>query len=234
MLGTLPVAAASDMVSSIAALVSAIAWPVVFVVVFLRFGPPLGRFLADHSDSFFSRLDKLSLEGAGVRVSAEAATVDLTNAAVKAARSEPDNAPVDVKEIAASVERAAEMTATRRPPEILWVDDRPGNNINERSALASLGMRCTLALSTDEALEKLRGSHFDVVISDMGRPPDPQAGYTLLAAMREGGDQTPFVIYAGSNAPEHKELARSHGALGSTNRPQELLDLVLRGVEASR
>ncbi len=97
--------------------------------------------------------------------------------------------------------------------------------------MLSLGMRVELAVSTEEALAALEKESFDVVISDMGRPPDPQAGYALLKAMRERGNLTPFVIYAGSNAPEHKQLARERGALGSTNRPQELLDLVLRAVE---
>lgn len=65
----------------------------------------------------------------------------------------------------------------------------------------------------------------------MGRPPDPQAGYTLLDAMRERHDPTPFIVYAGSNLPEHTEEAKRHGALGSTNRPSELLDLVRQAVE---
>jgi CheY-like chemotaxis protein len=227
-----PLATSSDLINSIANLIGAIAWPLIVIVLLLRFGPPVGRFVAARGGPFFSRLDKLSLEAAGVRVSAEAATVELTTAEVEASRGTTDGAPVDVKGIAASVSRAAELATTWRQPEILWVDDRPQNNIRERSAMASLGMRVTLALSTDEGLEKLDRQQFDVVISDMGRPPDQTAGYTLLEAMRAKGDKTPYVIYAGSNAEEHKQLAREHGALGSTNRPQELIDLVLRAVEA--
>ena len=227
-------ASASDLINSIASLISAIAWPIVVIILLLRFGPPLARFFADRSGAFFSRLDKVSLEAAGVRVSAEAATAELTSAAVEASRDTEGGAPVDVKEIAAAVSRAAELTATQSPSEILWVDDRPQNNVRERNAMANLGMRVSLALSTDEALEELRRRKFDVVISDMGRPPDRQAGYTLLDAMRAGGDNTPYVIYAGSNAPEHKQLARAHGALDTTNRPDELLDLVVRAVQARR
>ena len=227
-----PLADANELIRSIAALVSAVAWPLVVGVLLLRFGPRLGHFFAAVTGPFFSRLDKLSLEAAGVRVSAEAATVELTNAAVEAAaRGAADDEPVDVKKIVAAVGRAAELTAKHRP-EILWVDDRPENNVRERSAMASLGMHVTLALSTDDALENLRSRHFDVVISDMGRPPDLEAGYTLLDTMRAAGDMTPFVIYAGSNAPEHAERARKHGALGSTNHPTELIDLVVRALEA--
>ncbi len=230
MLQSLPIASTEGLIYAIASLISAVAWPVVIAVLLLRFGPPLGRFLASRGDSFFTRLDKVALQAAGVRISAEAATAELTSAAVEASRMQVGGEPVNVKEIAATVGRAAQVTATRIA-KILWVDDRPANNLRERSALLSLGMRVELALSTEEALVALEKKSFDVVISDMGRPPDPQAGYTLLKAMRERGDLTPFVIYAGSNALEHKQLARERGALGSTNSPQELLDLVLRAVE---
>src|SRR5690242_11140499 len=132
------VASASDLIRAIASLISAIAWPVVVFILLLRFGPPLGRFFNERSGGFFSRLDKLSLEAAGLRVSAEAATVDLTAAAVEASRDASDAAAVDVRQIAATVGHAAEFAARQRVIEILWVDDRPQNNIRERSAMASL------------------------------------------------------------------------------------------------
>jgi len=69
-----------------------------------------------------------------------------------------------------------------------------------------------------------------VVISDMGRPPDPRAGYTLLDVMRERHDETPFLIYAGSRSPEHVREARAHGAIGATNSPQELIGMVTQAV----
>jgi DNA-binding NtrC family response regulator len=96
--------------------------------------------------------------------------------------------------------------------------------------MSTLGMNVVTCLSTKEALKRLERANFDVVISDMSRPPDPEAGYTLLKEMRTAGDTTPFIIYAGSNKPEHKQLAKERGALGSTNRPQELLDLVVEAV----
>jgi hypothetical protein len=73
---------------------------------------------------------------------------------------------------------------------ILWVDDRPENNIFERKAMDKYGIKFVLAQSTNEALgeiEKLyksSKSYFDAIISDMGRPSDPQAGYTLLESLR--------------------------------------------------
>ena len=75
---------------------------------------------------------------------------------------------------------------------ILWVDDRPENNVFERRSLEALGIRFDMSTSTDDALTRLAVASFDAVISDMERPADPQAGYTLLDALRQRRDRTPF------------------------------------------
>lgn len=113
---------------------------------------------------------------------------------------------------------------------ILWVDDRPNNNIYEREALKRYGVEFELATSTDEAVKILATRKFDAIISDMGRPPDGLAGYTLLRAVRGKGDNTPYFIYAGSRAPQHVSEARRQGAQGSTNLAAELIDLVLSAI----
>jgi CheY-like chemotaxis protein len=120
------------------------------------------------------------------------------------------------------------------PKRILWVDDRPDNNIYERRAMAAYNIEFELAHSTGEALSKLRQTRFDAIISDMGRPPDAQAGYTLLDALRKSGDLTPFFIYAGSRAPEHTRQALSRGAQGSTNVASELISSVISSIGGQR
>lgn len=109
---------------------------------------------------------------------------------------------------------------------ILWVDDNPNNNIHERQAFVAAGFRFTLALSTDEAFERLSQSKFAAIISDMGRREGPREGYVLLDRLRQQGDQTPLFFYAASNAPEHKRETREHGGQGCTNNAQELFELV--------
>lgn len=113
---------------------------------------------------------------------------------------------------------------------ILWVDDRPDNNIHERQALEAVGINFVLAVSTEEALEMLNQQQFDAIISDMGRPPDAQAGYTLLDKLRSDGNQTPFVIYAGSKTPEHVAESQRRGAVGCTNHANELFGMVLSAI----
>lgn len=111
---------------------------------------------------------------------------------------------------------------------VLWVDDRPENNIYERKAFEALGLSFSLALSTNEALEILQRNRFVAIISDMGRHEGPREGYVLLEKIRNQGNKTPFFIYAGSNLPKHKQEAAERGAQGSTNNPQELFELVTK------
>ncbi len=88
-------------------------------------------------------------------------------------------------------------------------------------------MLVELSASTEEALVKIaaRGP-CDVIISDMGRPPDPRAGYAPLDQLRSRGLETPYVIYASSRRQEHFDDSVRHGAIGCTNRPDELIDMV--------
>lgn len=113
---------------------------------------------------------------------------------------------------------------------VLWVDDRPENNIYERRAFEAVGIRFTLALSTNEALDFLSRNKYAAIISDMGRREGNREGYVLLDAVRKQGDNTPFIIYAGSNLPKHKQETFEHGGQGTTNNPQELFQMVMKAI----
>jgi CheY-like chemotaxis protein len=210
-------------------------WPLILMFVLLYFGKPLKQFANNMSEFTFKAA---GVEATAKRQQIEAAT--LLGAAVASRDPVPSgtqqNVGQNAHEVSDVVAGAVTPQAMRRLSDarVLWVDDRPENNAYERRALEALGIRFTLSTSTEDALYRTELSRYDVIISDMGRPPDPRAGYTLLDAMRKRGDRTPFVIYAGSDAPEHKVEAKEHGALGSTNRPTELFELVLSGILTDR
>jgi CheY-like chemotaxis protein len=110
---------------------------------------------------------------------------------------------------------------------ILWVDDRPDNNIYERMAFEALGITFTLARSTREALECLQQERFSAIISDMERHGMDTEGFTLLDELRHGGDLTPFFIYsAGQKVRLLKTEAKNRGAQGLTIDAQELFEMV--------
>jgi hypothetical protein len=58
-------------------------------------------------------------------------------------------------------------------------------------------------------------------------PSSKQADYELLKLVRDGGNSVPFIIYAGSNLPQHRLEAENRGAQGSTNDPHELFELAV-------
>ena len=85
---------------------------------------------------------------------------------------------------------------------ILWVDDRPDNNVYERQALSDLGATVTTATDTDQGMRHLAGKvRFDAIVTDFARTNDPKAGYTLLSLVRKLLDPPPVVIYSASSTP---------------------------------
>jgi CheY-like chemotaxis protein len=200
-------------------LLGVVVWPAVVVFALVRFGSGIREFIAT--------MGEFSLKAAGLDVSAKRKQVEAA-AALGAAIQErtPSDATASDARIAAKI-ATPQMIRRAERATVLWVDDRPRNNSYERQALEAVGITFVLATSTDEALKELRRRFFNVIISDMGRPPDAQAGYTLLDRLRAEGNQTPFIIYAGSRALEHVAESRRHGADGCTNRPDELFEMVL-------
>jgi CheY-like chemotaxis protein len=211
------------LIDAITKLLNVLIWPAVVVFTLIRFG----RDLRD----FFSSLGELSLKGAGFEASLKRKQAEVAAALVAAAASRPDG-----ETTLESAEKEAKIVAEVITPRVirragrstvLWVDDNPNNNINERQALETLGVNFVLSTSTDDALKKISGQRFDAIISDMGRPPDARAGYTLLDKLRDNKDQTPLIIYTGSRDPESIAESRRHGALGCTNNANELFEMVL-------
>ncbi|NTU50089.1 MAG: response regulator [Desulfobulbaceae bacterium] len=207
--------------------VGVLAWPILVGYVLVKFAPAM--------NDFFASLGEFTFKGAGFEASAKRKQAEAAAALTAAAAAQPD-ADLTPESTARSAREAAEVVADAVTPRtlrkasratVLWVDDRPENNLYERQSLQALGVTFVIARSTEEALKNIKNQRFDAIISDMGRPPDDRAGYTLLKQLRANGDQTPYVIYAGSNAPEHKAEARKNGALGSTNRAAELFEYVL-------
>lgn len=221
----------NGLIAAVGGLLSALLWPTLVGVVAFRFGPAVMR--------KFTEADQVTFKAGGVEASFQKGKVQLAANLVAAANDKAAGAPsaaaVDAEDIADDVDQAVPDVSAfvrLRDSRILWVDDRPDNNFYERRALEALGMHIETSLDTSDALEQVRARSYDLVISDMGRPGDSRAGYTLLDALRQSGDRTPVIIYAGSRAPEHVKEAQSHGAMGCTNSPQELILLASAALSA--
>jgi CheY-like chemotaxis protein len=118
---------------------------------------------------------------------------------------------------------------------ILWVDDEPENNEWERRALESYGVRFALAHDTDEAIRLLSGKNgFAAVISDMGRPGDRNAGFTLLERLRESPERTqPYFIYTSAQAAKRATPASGPQPQGITADPDALVEMVVAALRPS-
>lgn len=82
---------------------------------------------------------------------------------------------------------------------ILWVDDLPSNNRLEIQALRAAGVAIDTATSNEEALSYLDAGDYDLILSDIHRPP-PQgtdAGLELPSLLRESRQQAPLAYYVG-------------------------------------
>jgi CheY-like chemotaxis protein len=208
---------------SITRLLAVIVWPLLALFVLFRFRAAIG--------SFFESLGEFSLKGAGLEASAKKRQEVAANLALAEAKGAHDGTSAGAAREAAEVVSNVTEKAVRKASKarILWVDDVPENNEAERESFEALGIQVDQVNSTEEALELLARRRFDLVISDMGRPPDDRAGYTLLSSMNDLGIRIPFLIYAaGGNLPAHRMEALSRGAAGSTNRATDLFQMVLK------
>lgn len=216
-------------------LLGALAWPLLVLGVALLFRAEIR--------SFFASLEAATVKVGGAevtltrareQVAAAIAAADASGAAN--ARAAPGHETLRASAAHAPVQSALGVVAgvtsrtLRRLGQLslLWVDDVPENTVFERQALEALGISIVTALTTEEALSRLQGRDFALVISDMARPPDQLAGYTLLDRLRAAGDPTPLIIYSSTETPEQRAEAERKGAAGQTSTAAALVQMVLR------
>jgi CheY-like chemotaxis protein len=134
---------------------------------------------------------------------------------------------------AASGEKAA-TGAGAGPGRILWVDDRPSNNAREIKQLSEQGFDVTTRTDSKAALQELKShpNDFDVVITDLKRGYDREAGYKFLKDAGAGSDSNAsFIVYTLSSNPDLDAEARGHGAIGGTNSPIRLFELINQAIQ---
>ena len=183
---------AAALLKAIAEFLGVLTWPAVAVFALARFTPELRELFRNFGEFSFKAA---GIEASGKRRQVEAA-VALGAAAGKDAAIASDSPTESVRRTHAVAEVVTKRVNSRvvrqvAGSRVLWVDDRPANNVFERHSLEALGIEFDLCTSTEDALQRMTQGSYDAVISDMGRPPDDQAGYTLLNAMRAQAVRTP-------------------------------------------
>ena len=215
----------NEVIDALTALLDVVLWPVVVLTVALLFRRALRDLLIG---------DEVSVTGpSGVSITSKRGSA-ATRALIQASRHKDSWAfigPRGARRQVAMITHAVDRLG--RNPRVLWVDDRPSNNRYERAAMERMGVRVKQVTSTDIAMQELApsGEAYDVVITDMGRPPTADAGYDLLDRLRAAHNQIPVAIYAASRRGRHFDEAVAKGALGCTNRTDELLTMLFFAFE---
>ncbi|MCL4708331.1 response regulator [bacterium] len=111
---------------------------------------------------------------------------------------------------------------------VLWIDDNPDSLRNERKMLERLQVDIDLALNDAEAPKFLRSGKYDLILSDIARGNDSTAGLKFLQEYGKTKKRVPFIFYIGTLSPEKGVPPY---AFGITNRPDELLHLMLDALE---
>lgn len=111
---------------------------------------------------------------------------------------------------------------------VLWIDDNPDSLRNERKMLERLQVDIDLALNDAEAQKLLRRGKYDLILSDIARGNDSTAGLKFLQEYGKTKKRVPFIFYIGTLSPEKGVPPY---AFGITNRPDELLHLMLDALE---
>lgn len=169
-----------DIANLILDFVESLFWPAVVLLSLLLYR-------GDISDAI-RRLKSLATP-AGSAEFAEAARVLLDEAAAK---TKTVVSAGSKRGVLRRLEYAADILKGGR---LLWVDDHPEGNTSLVELFRTAGMEVDTAVSTAEALSRLRRRSYDLILSDIGRQDDQSAGIGMLRDLDELGIDMPVVLY---------------------------------------
>jgi len=110
---------------------------------------------------------------------------------------------------------------------ILVVDDEPGMRKSLAIMLRRDGHQVTETASVAEAIGRLKGEAYQLVIADLMM--EPLSGLDLLSLVREHRPDCPVIIVTAFGSPESRRQAIGRGATAFLEKPipvTEMLDHV--------
>jgi CheY-like chemotaxis protein len=128
-----------------------------------------------------------------------------------------------------ALERARHILPVIQGAKILWVDDYPQGNWQLVKILFGLGADVDQASHTDQALSMLGRDRYDVIVSDIRRTEGDPDGIEMLRMMQDLKIARPTIFYVSVVLPKLIE-----GAFNITNRPDQLLHLIMDALERER
>lgn len=139
---------------------------------------------------------------------------------------------VSEKDKTEALERAKRNIDVFNNARILWIDDRPENNRHERRMFRQLRTHVDNATNSADALKLLDIDIYDLVISDIARKDErDDDGIKFLNTFRDQDSNTPVIFYVGNYVQKQGVPPM---AFGITDRPDQLLHLVLDALERKK
>ena len=111
---------------------------------------------------------------------------------------------------------------------VLWVDDHPSNNEAIIDFYRAQGVEFDLALNTEQALEFMGKREYNLIISDIGRGSERDAGIRMLREIKRHFSAVPPVFFYSSTAAvkQFGEVAEKEGALLATDYTRGLIQKI--------
>ena len=195
-------------------LIPSLLWLVLVVIL-------IGVFYKPIKEELLPRMSGIRAWGLEV----ELLRVDLDKAVDK------QGAEVGQSERTRVLRRAERSSGKLRRARILWIDDYPQNNEYERRMMRALGALVDTARDSLEARSLMARTGYDLVISDIDRSGIPDEGLRFLEDISKEAPYPRVVFYVGRVDADRGVPAH---AFGITDRPDELLHLVMDGLERER
>jgi CheY-like chemotaxis protein len=187
------------------------------------------------SDEEYRKSVKMRLQAGSLKAARAAANLSIATAQSPSGRQGIDKDGID--QIVDAVQTAMQSPSDGSidwDDQILWVDDRPRANANERRAFEAYGIHFSQAVNTQQALDLLNGENFIAIISDMARAEGEQEGLVLIDEVRKFDRKTPIFIYSTPKSdPEIAEIKR-RGAQAVVTDPRDLFKTVVDFVTEKR
>jgi CheY-like chemotaxis protein len=151
----------------------------------------------------------------------ELGTADLDKAKATVRTAIEQRGAGDVRNADAQIDQVRTMRIAR----VLWVDDNPDYNLLETIALEELGLFVTKATSTEAGEFYLRRLEFALVITDLSRGADRDAGLELLKKVEHAQRDIPVIVYT-LRAEEKRTWLTDAGARAVVDTPSDLIAAV--------
>lgn len=189
---------------ALVAIIPHILWSGIIVAILIWIG-------RDNLLSLLRRVNKVSVAGVEWQFADELKTAADTR-----------GVPWTAEDLGRASRRLANSIDLLRGSRLLWVDDRPEGIVRESKILENAGISITRVQSSEDAFTRLNEQNYDLVLSDIRRGDDTNAGLDFATQLVQRTNAPMLVFYVGTMQRPTPETA-----FGITNQPDELVHLVL-------